>query len=53
MLRYTLKRLVAMVVTLFVVATATFFILAAVPGDALTERTSKLPEDVAARVYAR
>lgn len=53
MLKYTLKRLIAMVATLFVVATATFFILAAVPGDALTERTAKLPADVSERVYAR
>lgn len=53
MLKYALKRFIMMLATLWVVATATFFLLAAVPGDALTERTSRLPEDVAARIYAR
>ncbi|MBM6774768.1 ABC transporter permease [Olsenella profusa] len=53
MAKYALKRLVTMIVMLFIVASATFFMLAAVPGDALTERTARLPEDVAARVYAR
>lgn len=53
MLKYTIKRFLVMLATLFVVASMTFFLLAAVPGDALTERTSRLPEDVAARIYAR
>ena len=53
MVKYALKRFATMIVMLFIVATATFFMLAAVPGDALTERTARLPEDVAARVYAR
>ncbi len=53
MAKYALKRLVTMIVMLLVVASATFFLLAAVPGDALTALTDRLPEDVAARVYAR
>lgn len=53
MAKYALKRLVTMIVMLFIVASATFFMLAAVPGDALTQLTDRLPEEVAARVYAR
>lgn len=53
MLTYAIKRFIMMLATLWVVATATFFLLAAVPGDALTERTARLPDDVAARIYAR
>ena len=53
MLTYAITRFIMMLATLWVVATATFFLLAAVPGDALTERTARLPDDVAARIYAR
>ena len=53
MLTYAIKRFIMMLATLWVVATATFFLLAAVPGDALTECTARLPDDVAARIYAR
>ena len=53
MLTYAIKRFIMMLATLWVVATATFFLLAAVPGDALTERTARLPDNVAARIYAR
>ena len=35
MLRYTLKRFLSMLVTLFLVATVTFFLMHAVPGQAL------------------
>ena len=33
MLRYTLKRFLSMLVTLFLVATVTFFLMHAVPGQ--------------------
>ena len=36
MLQYTVKRFVIMLFTLFIIATATFFLLAATPGDALS-----------------
>lgn len=53
MLKYTIKRLVTMIFTLFVIATATFFLLAATPGDALSARVEKLPDQVAERLYAK
>ncbi|MFQ6827215.1 MAG: hypothetical protein ACLRUZ_10130 [Faecalimonas sp.] len=34
MVKYTIRRFVEMLFTLFVIATGTFFLLAAVPGDA-------------------
>lgn len=43
MLQYTVKRFVIMLFTLFIIATATFFLLAATPGDALSARVEKLP----------
>ena len=52
MLQYTVKRLVIMLFTLFIIATATFFLLAATPGDALSARVEKLPDSVAQRMYA-
>ena len=45
MLQYTVKRFVIMLFTLFIIATATFFLLAATPGDALSARVEKLPLD--------
>lgn len=53
MLKYVVKRFVVMMITLYLIATATFFMLAAVPGDALTDRVSRLPDNVAQRVYER
>lgn len=53
MLKYVLRRLVVMLFTLFVIASATFFLLAATPGDALSARVEKLPDQVAERLYAR
>ena len=50
MLQYTVKRFVIMLFTLFIIATATFFLLAATPGDALSARVEKLPDSVAARM---
>ena len=35
MAKYMLRRLVELVITVFLIATATFFLLEAVPGDAL------------------
>lgn len=53
MLRYAVKRFLVMLLTLFIIATATFFLLAATPGDALTARVEKLPDSVAARMYTK
>ncbi len=53
MLKYTIRRFVVMLFTLFVIATGTFFLLAAVPGDALTARADRLPEKVRENLYKR
>jgi oligopeptide transport system permease protein len=53
LLKYALKRLVIMLFTLFLIATSTFFLLAATPGDALSARVEKLPDTVTARLYAK
>ncbi len=44
MLRYTLKRLAAGVLTVWVLATATFFLMHAVPGDPLARAKALTPE---------
>lgn len=51
MLKYTARRFVEMLLTLFIIATATFFLLEAVPGDPLLERVERLPEAVAQNMY--
>ncbi len=53
MIKYILRRLVEMIITLFLIATATFFLLEAVPGDPLTERADKLPDSQREALYAR
>lgn len=53
MLKYTIRRFVEMVLTLFIIATATFFLLEAVPGDPLTQRADRLPEESRQALYAR
>lgn len=53
MLTFIARRFVVMLFTLFIIATATFFLLAATPGDALTSRVERLPDQVAERLYAR
>ena len=51
MLKYTVRRFFEMILTLFIIATATFFMLEAVPGDPLSERVVRLPESVAENLY--
>ena len=53
MLKYIIKKLLSALLTLFIIATATFFLLAAIPGDALSARVEKLPDQVAERMYAK
>lgn len=53
MAKYIIRRFLMMLVTLFLIASATFFLLAAVPGDALTERTDKMPEQIKVRLYEK
>lgn len=51
MLKYTIRRFFEMLLTLFIIASATFFLLEAVPGDPLLERVERLPESVAQNMY--
>lgn len=53
MVIYFGKRLLVMLFTLFIIASATFFLLAATPGDALTARVERLPDIVAERLYEK
>lgn len=53
MLMYGIKRLFSMIVTLFIIVTATFFLLSAIPGDPLTEKVQKLPPSIKAEVYKK
>ncbi|MBM7833093.1 ABC transporter permease [Clostridium sardiniense] len=47
MVKYLLKRLALMIVTLFVIATATFFLMNSMPGNPVTSQAKKLPAEVA------
>ncbi|WP_262315780.1 ABC transporter permease [Lacticaseibacillus parakribbianus] len=52
MFKIILRRLVELFVSLFLIASATFFLLAAVPGDALSAQTDRLPAATRRQVYA-
>jgi oligopeptide transport system permease protein len=53
MVKYLIRRFLEMIFTLFIIATATFFLLSAIPGDALTEKVEKLPPNIKAEVYKK
>lgn len=53
MFKYIIRRCAEMLLTLFIIATATFFLLCAVPGDPLTTRTSKLPPSIKQAMYKK
>lgn len=53
MLKYTVRRFFEMLLTIFVIATATFFLLAAVPGDPLSDRADRLPESIRENLYRK
>lgn len=44
MTKYLIRRFVEMAITLFLIGTSTFFLLAAVPGTAIDRKIQKLPE---------
>jgi oligopeptide transport system permease protein len=46
MLRFIAKRLGYMIVTLWIVTTATFFLMNTLPGDPITSRARKMPAQV-------
>lgn len=51
--KYVIRRFFEIIFTLFIVATATFFLLAAVPGDPLVERAEKLPPQIRENLYKK
>lgn len=53
MIKYTFKRFITMLFTLFIIATATYFLMAAVPGDALTARTERMPLNIQENLYRK
>lgn len=46
MVKYLIRRVGEMIITLYLIITATFFLLAAIPGNALTAKIVKLPATV-------
>lgn len=53
MWRYVLRRFLELLLALFLIATATFFLTAAAPGDPLISRTMALPEASREALYAK
>ena len=53
MIKYTLKRLLLGFITLFVLATVTFFLMRSIPGDPLASIAQTLPEQTRANYYAK
>lgn len=53
MVKYIVRRFLELVLTIFLIATATFFLLEAVPGDPLTARADKLNTEARQTLYAR
>ena len=53
MFKFILKRLGYMMVTLWIVATITFMLIHAIPGDPLASMARKLPEQIRANFYAK
>lgn len=53
MLKYSIRRLAELLLSLFLISTATFFLVNAAPGDPLVEKALSLPEDVRINLYMR
>lgn len=53
MLQYSLKRILMMLLTLFIVITVTFFMMHSIPGDPLANMAKKLPEATLKNYYAK
>ena len=51
--KYIARRFCEMVITLFLIGTATFFLLAAIPGNAIDKKIQKLPEATKQTVIAK
>lgn len=53
MLKYVIKRVAYMFLTLFIVVTLTFFLMKSIPGDPLSRNARNLPEQTRINFYAR
>ncbi len=53
MAKYIVRRVLEMLVTLFLIVTATFFLLSAIPGNALTSKIAKLPQTVQTKIIKK
>lgn len=53
MVKFVLRRFCYMALTLFLVFTATFFMLASIPGNALDAKIVKLPQSARDRIYQK
>lgn len=53
MIRYVVRRFIEMIITIYLIGTATFFLLAAVPGTAIDKKIQKLPEQTKQIVIAK
>ncbi|MDU1349771.1 ABC transporter permease [uncultured Clostridium sp.] len=53
MIRYTIRRFLEMLLILFIIATATFFLLEAIPGNPLMQKVERLPENVKEAMYEK
>lgn len=53
MAKYLIRRFLELLLTIFLIATATFFLLEAVPGDPLSERADRLPVQSREALYRR
>ena len=53
MAKYIARRVIEMLVTLFLIVTATFFLLSAIPGNALTSKIAKLPQTVQTKIIEK
>ncbi|MGG7144069.1 ABC transporter permease [Clostridium nigeriense] len=53
MAKYIVRRFVEMIITLYLIGTATFFLLAAIPGTAIDKKIQKLPEQTKQIVIAK
>lgn len=53
MAKYVVRRFIEMIITLYLIGTATFFLLAAVPGTAIDRKIQKLPEQTKQIVIAK
>ncbi|WP_313071321.1 ABC transporter permease [Lacrimispora sp.] len=53
MAKYIMRRVLEMLITLLLIVTATFFLLSAIPGNALTSKIAKLPKTVQTKIIQK